>query len=136
MPPVSIARIPFILDRHLEASFLGAIIAFPGEKFEPAEQTSLWLRPTFITDGRMLDGEKGRDGYSRRDGAYLVDIFTPAKTGARADCLDMAEQVEAAFRRRCLSGLMLGDPYTEDKGIDPYDNYFVRVTALWWCWAA
>jgi hypothetical protein len=136
MPPVSIARIPFILDGFLSRAFPGSVIAFPGEVFDPGKQSGIWLRPTFKPAGAMQDYELGQNGYSRRDGLYLVDIFAPEKLGkSRADALNLAALIEAAFRRKCAECVNFGDPYTDDKGVDSYNNYFVRVTVPWWCWA-
>ncbi|MDR2892984.1 MAG: DUF4128 domain-containing protein [Deltaproteobacteria bacterium] len=132
MPPVSIAKIPFILDSYLAAGLLGAVIAYEGQKFDPPNN-KLWLRPVCKT-GDMLDNEKGKDGYSRRVGVYLVDIFAPKDGPDIADAWELAAQVEKLFRRECIDCVITEDPSIANLGLNDRDNFQLRVTVPWWCW--
>lgn len=133
MPPVSIDRIPFILDGALAAALPGAKIAFQGEQFEPPKK-GIWIRPTCKT-GDMEDDEKGDEGWSRRHGDYLVDIFSPWP-GSTAEAWRMAAKIEAAFRCKCFDGVQAEDPKTENLGVDKYNKFQVRVSVQFWCWSA
>lgn len=132
MQPISIARIPFILDAYLAQTVPDAPIAYQGLDFTPPENR-LWLRPLCST-GSMVDMEKGPEGCSRRMGLYLVDIFAPSPLCA-ADAWNMAARLETAFRRVALEGVQTQDPHTENRGLDAADNLFIRVTVPWWAWS-
>ena len=133
MPSVPIASIPFIMDGFLTTLLPGVPIAYQGVTFDPPD-IDLWVRPVCKT-GDMEDAEKGCDGYSRRNGLYIVDIFAPAPKKTK-DAWEKAVAIECGFRRQCVNGVQIEDPYTENLGIDPYNKFHVRVIAPWWCWAA
>lgn len=132
MPVISIARIPFILDGYLSSLPLGLPIAWEGEPFEPP--TTMWLRPVCRT-GNNEDTEKGQEGWSRRVGLYLIDICQPSPGGTK-DAWSTAAKLEKACRRRCVEGVYLEDPKTDNLGIDQFDTFRLRVTVPWWCWTA
>ena len=132
MPPVSIARIPFILDGYLADQLPGVTIAFQGVEFTPPENV-LWIRPTCKTGG-MTDMEKGLDGYSRRSGIYMIDIFIPWP-GPAFDAWSMAASIESLFRRQCIEGIYTEDPHSDNMGVDQYNKFQVRTSVPWWCWA-
>ena len=133
MPTVPVADIPFIMDGFLASLLPGIPIARQGVKFTPPA-TSLWVRPVCNT-GEIEDAEKGCDGYSRRNGLYLVDIFAPAPIKPER-AWEKATEIETGLRRQCVNGVQIEDPYTKNLGIDPYNKFHVRVIAPWWCWAA
>lgn len=141
MPALSMASVPFILDaalqNALETALPGAPIAFQGLDFDPSvscrSDDKLWVRPV-CRSGDVLEGEKGHDGWSRRMGLYIVDIFSPAPLDP-ADAWRAAALVEAAFRRRCFEGVQAEDPKTENFGFDGSGSLQLRVSVPWWCWA-
>ena len=133
MPPVSIDRIPFILDGFLvEQMPDGTLISFQGQAFAPPDD-GIWLRTTCKTGG-MMGMEKGLDGYSRRSGIHMVDIFIPWP-GSSLEAWKKAAEIEAAFRRKCIEGVYIEDPHSENMGVDKYNKFQVRTSVPWWCWA-
>ena len=131
MPPVPLDRIPRILDTRLAFLLPGVPVAFEGPRFKPPN--GLWARPTCKT-GDTKDGEKGRDGYSRRIGIYFVDVFLPGP-GSTGKAWETAKQVEDGFRRLCLDGIQTEDPNTKNLGFDASSRFHLQVVVPWWCWA-
>ncbi|MDR2893575.1 MAG: DUF4128 domain-containing protein [Deltaproteobacteria bacterium] len=131
MPPVALARIPFILDGHLAAGMPGLSIAFEGEDFTPPG--GLWLRPV-CQPGQMQDDEKGSQGWSRRVGLYLVDIIAPGGVPA-ADAWAVAGRVEGLFRRESILDVQIDEPYTANLGVGSNNSFQLRVIVPWWCWS-
>lgn len=132
MPPVPVARIPLAFEAFLHSVLPGGLfVAWEGVQAEvPAK--ALWVRPTFLP-GSVLDGEKGKDGYARRDGLYYVEIIAPEPVPVH-EAWDLAVIVEKAFRREQVECVNLEDPYTSSLGVDKYNAFRVRVTIPWWCW--
>ena len=146
MPPLSLSRIPFILDARLAAGLPGLPVAFEGQDFTPP--AGLWLRPV-CQPGQMQGDEKGEQGWSRRTGLYLVDVIAPCHGAASlghvtapADAWELAARVEELFRRESLADpagpgvLQVEDPYSTNLGLNEQNAFQVRVTVPWWAWAA
>lgn len=130
------------LRNALAAAFPAMPTAWPNEAFEPAKDAVddsgnavPWMRPTF-KPGLSFTGELGLEGVDKRVGAYLIQVFTPDNCGA-GDCLDLAGQVETAFRRKSIGGVECDPaPYSgdakEDAGGGPW--FQCNVTVPWWAW--
>lgn len=135
MPPIPISQIPSLLDDHLATipELSGVFIGWQSSQATPPSN-ALWIRPV-CNAGEIAGVEKGKDGYSRRKGMYLIDVYVPTQVDA-ADAWAMAAVLEKAFRRECIDGLQTEDPHTANMGVDETNKYSVRVTVPWWCWAA
>lgn len=107
-----------------------------------------WCRPTFVP-GMSFEDEIGITGYEvgRRTGVFIVQIFLPKDQGS-GPALVAGAMLEAAYRRKDLSGVQTGEPYTNNVGEDAGQTsaegasgalnlpswYQVNVVVPWWAW--
>ena len=128
MAPLSIAKIPYLLDGRLAQALPLVDIAWQGKKFA-VPPCKIWIRPTCKAGG-LVDLEKGEYGYSRRVGVYIIDVYAPNNLDP-ADAWGVAELLEKEFRRVCIGGIQTEDPDSANMGVEKdNDSFRVRVAAL------
>lgn len=120
------------LRNALAAAFPTTPTAWPNEPFDPTGKAT-WMRPAF-RPGESFPGEFSGD--DKRTGSYKIQVFTPEGSGAGA-ALNIAGQIEAAFRWKSFGGVECMAPYSsdpqEDAGGGPW--FMCVVTIPWWAWA-
>jgi hypothetical protein len=82
--------------------------------------------------GTSLIGENGESGVGMRNGAVIIDIFTPKNSGDRQG-LTYAGQIEDLYRREDLSGVILDEPSTNSIGISQ-EWFQTNVVIPFHCW--
>jgi hypothetical protein len=129
------------LDGHLKTSCSTTPIAWVNLPFDPPKDAVdgsgnpvPWLRATF-KPGQAVPDEMGEQGQGHRSGVYILQVFGPEGEGPGA-VLDLSGQLEALFRRKTLSGVECGEPYStdpkEDAGGGPW--FQCNVIVPWWAW--
>ena len=83
-----------------------------------------------VNFGRMVDGEKGYSGVTRRQGVLSLSVYTLYGTGSGRN-LDICQLLENTFRRISLSAVS-GEEVLFDSDADPYTEggYLTEVTKL------
>lgn len=82
--------------------------------------------------GQVIAAEK--NGLSRRTGAFVVTLLSPADAPPDA-ALALAAQVEALFHRAALPcgphRLVCAEPHTTDAGLNAHKRRVITVTVQW-----
>jgi len=99
-------------------------IAWPNHSFSP-DPVKAWMRPKI----QMVPseyGELGMDddaGVGIRVGLLMLQIFVPGGTGMKNVGVH-AGNLETAFRKKDLSGVIFGEAYTVEVGLGKDENFF------------
>lgn len=128
MTPIAVKA---ALESFLATTLPTTPIAWPNVDFTP-DPGVLWVCPT-NKPGEAFEAEVGRDGLSRRTGAFIVQVFAPLENGS-GDALEVAATVETAYRRQDIGGVECGEAYSNDIGPDGHGWYQVNVVVPWWAW--
>lgn len=106
--------------------------------FELSNSQDAIVRIT-VNFGKTIDGERGKDGASRRIGVLTLSIYTLWGEGAVRG-LEIANTLESAFRRIDLPAgtegfdILFDDPYTEGGVLTDATKFCYTTHAPFFVW--
>jgi len=106
-------------------------VAWPNQRFEPPAQGE-WIRPVIKIPITTV-GELGDDGVGLRDGLLMISVFGRSDTGS-SRASQLADRLEAIFRRKDIDNLWLDEPSSNPQGNDPNGFYHILMTVDFHCW--
>ncbi len=127
-----LADIETEVRQYFSVNWTATDIAWPNRPYTPVTGVP-WVSVA-ILPGNTFEKEIGvtPSAVGERTGVVIFSVFVPL-SGGTLKASEYSDQIEALFRRRMLSTIYFGEPYTTLAGNDaPW--YQMSVKCPFWAW--
>jgi hypothetical protein len=128
----TLAEIENAVRQYFSDNWATTDIAWPNREYAPTTGVP-WVAVS-IFPGTSFEEEIGQssDVAGHRTGVLIVGVFTPL-SGGTLTASAYSDQVELLFRRKTLSGVFFGEPYSSVNGSDGSWHH-ITVKCPFWAW--